>query len=88
MSNATRACNIQKDEHSHFPLGGRRWEWRLGTGIGNRLKQIGNRDREQKLETKIKTGVGDGNDEQRMGTWELEKGWEQELGTEVGNRGW
>lgn len=52
------------------------------------MKQIGNRDREQKLETKIKTGVGDGNDEQRMGTWELEKGWEQELGTEVGNRGW
>lgn len=88
MSNATRACNIQKDEHSIFTLGGRGWDWRLGTGVGNRLKQIGNRDREPKLETKTKTGVGDGNNDQRLGTWKLEKGWEQGLGTEVGNRGW
>lgn len=37
-----------------FTLGGRRWDRRLGTEVGNRLKQIGNRAREQKLETRIK----------------------------------
>lgn len=33
----------------------------------------------------LKTGVGSGNNEQRLGTGEVEKVWEQVLGTEVGN---
>ena len=68
MSNATRACNIQKDEQSNFPLGGRSWDWRLGTGVGNRLKQIGNRDRQQKLEAIIK--------KKGLGTGIMNRGWE------------
>lgn len=33
----------------------------------------------------LKTGVRNGNDEQRLRTGEVENGWEQVLGTEVGN---
>lgn len=33
----------------------------------------------------LKTGVGNRNNEQRLRTGEVENGWEQVLGTEVGN---
>lgn len=36
----------------------------------------------------LKTDVRNGNNAQKLGAWEVEKGWEQELGTEVGNKGW
>ena len=34
----------------------------------------------------LKTGVGNGNNEQRLETWEVEKGWQQGLATFIGKK--
>ena len=34
----------------------------------------------------LKTGVGNGNNEQRLETWEVEKDWQQGLATFIGKK--